>query len=268
MRRLHFRLLAISLSFVCQVCFAQNLLDPVKPFEKGMNLLAGSPTTRSGSDAVMFFRRSAELGYAPAETVLGYLYETGTFVAQDPGEALTWYKKAARQGDSLGQWLAGRIVYLGSASTRDLNEAVSLLQSPAEEGNPFAQYLLGKIKLERQQYSQSADWLRKAAGQGLPQAQRQLAILLRNGQGVKEDKFEAYVWLVLSQQAGFPGLDNDLQALETDLGGNETERAKSKAHELESSVTRSVSARGCTGWAGEFADVPSSPPPDLQKFCR
>jgi len=243
-------------------------LNAPQLYEKGMNALVGSRVTQSGVDAMEYFRRSADLGYAPAQVVLGYFYETGTFTPKEPAQALSLYKKAAQQDDPLAQWLAGRMVYAGTLSPRDLNEAVALLQTAADHGNPFGQYLLGKIKLERQDYSQSAQWLRKAAEQGLPQAQQQLAILLRDGQGVPRDKFEAYVWMILSQEAGNRAVAADLQALEADLGSNQTEQAKSKSREMETSVTRTVNARGCTGWPGEFAAIPTSPPPDLQKFCR
>jgi len=233
-----------------------------------MNALGGSSTSQSGAEAIEYFRRSAELGYAPAEVALGYFYETGKFTAKEPGLALSWYRKAAQQGDPLAGWLAGRVIYAGLAAPRDLNEAGNLFASSAQDGNPFAQYLLGKVKLERQQYSQAADWMRKAAEQGLPQAQLQLALLLRDGQGVPQDKAQAYVWMLLSSRAGTHALNSDLQSLEADLGTNEVEHLKSKAEELEGSATRALDAHGCTGWPGELAEIPTPPPPDLQKFCR
>ncbi len=237
-------------------------------FEKGMNALGGSNATRSGPDAIEYFRRSAEMGYAPAQVVLGYLYETGRFTTADPREAFEWYKKAAQQDDPLAQWLAGRIIYSGVLPGRDLNQASGFLQSSAEHGNPFGAYLLGKIKLERQEYSSAAVWFRKAAEQGLPQAQEQLAKLLKSGEGVPLDKFRAYVWMLISSDAGNRRVAGDLQALEADLGTNQVEQAKTKARDMEGSVSRSVVARGCTGWAGEFDAVPATPPPDLQRFCR
>ena len=109
---------------------------------------------------------------------------------------------------------------------------------------------------------------RKAAEQGLPQAQEQLAKLLQGGQGVPQDKFEAYVWMLVSSDAGNRRIASDLQALEADLGTTQVEQAKAKAREMEGSVTRSVAAHGCTGWPGEFDTVPAPPPPDLQRFCR
>jgi TPR repeat protein len=263
----------------CVICFflsciaadAQTVtagLNAPQLFEQGMNALMGGSVTRSDLNAIEYFHRSAELGFAPAEVVLGYLFETGRATPISPREAFDWYKKAARQGDPLAQWLAGRIIYAGSIPGRDLNDATDFLQAAADHGDPFGEYLLGKVKLERQDYPKAAAWFVKAAQQGLPQAQEQLAKLLRDGQGVARDKFEAYVWMLVSNDAGNRRVASDLQALEAELGTNQVEQAKTKAREMERSVTRSVAAHGCTGWLGEFDVIPAPPPPDLQRFCR
>ena len=156
----------------------------------------------------------------------------------------------------------------GAIPGRDLNEAAGFFQSAANHGDAFGEYLLGQVKLERQDYPGAASWFRKAAEQGLPQAQEQLAKLLRDGQGVTVDKFEAYAWMLVSNDAGNRRVMGDLQGLEAELGTNQVEQAKTKAREMESSVTRNVTAHGCTGWVGEFDVIPAAPPPDIQKFCR
>jgi tetratricopeptide (TPR) repeat protein len=262
----------ICLALSCVSSMAQTAAagpSATELFGKGMNALVGSSATRSGANAIEYFHRSAELGYAPAQVVLGYLYETGRATTADPREAFDWYRKAAQQDDPLAQWLAGRIIYAGAVLGRDLNEASGFLQSSADHGNPFGEYLLGQIKLERQDYPSAASWFRKAAQQGLPQAQEQLAKLLRDGRGVAaSDKFEAYVWMLISGNAGNQRVASDLRALEADLGTSQVEQAKARAREMESSVTRSVAAQGCTGWPGEFDVIPAPPPPDLQRFCR
>ena len=82
------------------------------------------------------------------------------------------------------------------------------------------------------------------------------------------DKFEAYVWMLVSNDSGLRAASTDLQALEAELSSAQLEQAKTRARELESSTARSVTAHGCTGWRGEFDSTPATPPPDLQKFCR
>ena len=260
---------AIGFAIGCTAGAAQTAgLNAPQLFDQGMNALMGSSVTRSDANAMEYFHRSADLGFAPAQVVLGYLFETGRGTAVNAREAFGWYKKAAQQDDPLAQWLAGRMIYAGSVPGRDLNEASAFFQSAADHGDAFGEYLLGRVKLDRQDYPNAVAWLGKAAQQGLPQAQEQLAKLLRDGQGVAQDKFEAYVWMLVSNDAGNRRVASDLQALEAELGSNRVEAAKTKAREIESSVTRSVNAHGCTGWPGEFDEIPAPPPPDLQKFCR
>jgi len=243
-------------------------LNAPQLFQKGMNALTGSNVSRNDQNAFDYFRHSAELGYAPAQVVLGYFYETGRATAPEPRQALDWYKKAGEQDDALAQWLAGRLIDKGDAAVRDLNEAEVWLQKSAAHDNPFAEYLLGMIRLERQDYPSAAGWFRKAAEQGLPQAQAQLGLLLKDGRGVNQDKFEAYVWLLVSSDVGNHSVASTLQSLEADLGSNRIEQAKTEAAARELRVTRSVVANGCTGWPGEFSSIPAPPPPDLQRFCR
>jgi TPR repeat protein len=167
----------------------------------------------------------------------------------------------------LDQCFLGRLIYLGTP-TRDLNEASSWLKKSKNQGDPFASYLLGKVSLERGDYARAASLFRGAALQGLPQAQKHLATVLRSGQGVQVDKSEAYAWMLVSRNSGLYASAEELHALESDLGSSELERAKGKAREIEAKTARAVTGHGCTGWPGEFDEVPSPPPPDLQRFCR
>ena len=230
-----------------------------------MNNLIGVGMGRNDLNAVDYLRRSAELGYPPAQVVLGYFYDTGTVVPQDSQHAADWYQKAARH--RLANWLLGQLYFTGNGIPRDLDAAEPWLQKGAK-GDPFGEHLLGLIKLERNDYPKAAEWFRKAALQGLPQAQQQLGQLLKQGQGGTTDKFEAYVWLLVSFDAGNQTVAADLGALEGELGSNRVEQAKSKARDLQQTASRAVVSRGCSGWPGEFNPVPTPPPPDIQRFCR
>jgi len=237
-------------------------------FERGMNALAGSSATRSGPDAIDSFRRSAELDYVPAQVVLGYLNETGQGVTADQGQAFNWYKKAASQDDPLAEWLAARVILAGEVPPRDFNQAAKWLEQASGHGDPFAEYLLGTVALERSNYALAAQQFRNASDQGLPQAQVHLAALLREGRGTAVDYFEAYVWMLAGRDNGLRVNESDLQSLEAELGSARVADAKIRARDLETRATRSVAAHGCTGWRGEFDEIPSPPPPDIQRFCR
>ena len=155
----------------------------------------------------------------------------------------------------LAQWLLGRSYYLGGGIQQDLQAAQKWLKSAADQGNPFAQYYLARILADRD-YPKAPAMFKLAADQGLPPAQYYYAKALKDGRGIELDRFNAYVWLVIALDAG----ESRAQA--------EISEAKAKARDLQQTVIRSVNARGCTGWDGEFYDLPSPPPPKLQRFCR
>ena len=259
----------VLVTVLSAAAFSQTTLGMNAPrlFDQGMDALAGVGISQNDLNAIDYFHRSADLGYAPAQVVMGYFYDTGFKVAADPAVAADWYKKAAKQDDRVGDWLLGRMYYTG-AVPRDLDAAETWLKRAANQGDPYGAYILGLVKLERNDYVNAALMFRKAARQGIPLAQQQLGELLKDGKGVEADKMQAYVWLLVSYDAGNQAAAADLQDLEATLGATQVAEAKTKARDLEQTAHRVVVARGCTGWPGEFGPVPTPPPPDIQRFCR
>ena len=255
----------------CLAASAQQLHAPINPtalFEKGMNTLTGTGFSRNDLSGVEYIRQSADAGYAPAQAVMGYFSETGFSVPQDPAQAITYYTKAAVQGDRLSEWVLGRMYFTGVGAQRNVTDAERWLGKAANQGDPFGQHLLGSLKLERGDNAAAAALFRKAAEQGLPQAQQQLGSMLKEGKGIPVNKLESYVWLLLSYEAGNQSTASDLKQLETSLTNQDIEQAKSRVRDFQSTNSRVVVSRGCTGWNGEFSVVPTTPPADLQPFCR
>jgi uncharacterized protein len=269
MRRL-VRFLIVLLSTTV-VGYAQQLRAPINPtalFERGMNALTGAGFSRNDPSGVEYVRQSADAGYAPAQAVMGYFEEIGFTVPREPQQAAGYYTKAAVQGDRMSQWVLGRMYFSGEGEQRNLPEAERWLNKAANQGDAFGEHLLGSLKLEKNDYPGAAAWFRKAAEQGLPQAQMQLGSMLEQGKGIAVDKLEAYVWLTLSFEAGDQNAAEALKSLETDLTNQQIEQAKARVREFQSTNSRVVVSRGCTGWTGEFDALPATPPADLQAFCR
>lgn len=254
-----------AISAIAQPFRSAQVISPDELFRRGMNAFAGTGPGRSDASAVSDIERSAQQGYAPAQTVFGYLYENGIYLTGSPGQAVEWYRKAAQQGDGIAQYALGRAYF--NAILGDKAEGRKWLKSASDQGNPFAQYLLGRVFEERDYNSAPAEY-RKAAEQGIPLAQFRLGVLLKEGRGTSANKLEAYAWLLLSFEAGVKAAEPLLRELEGDLGSNLTEAAKTRAREMETSFRRSVNAHGCDDWSGEFDEIPTLPPPNLQRFCR
>lgn len=107
-----------------------------------------------------YYRRSAELGYAPAQNYLGFRYYRGEGgVKRDPEMAVRLIEKAAQQGDPKGFNNLGWLLMEGEGIRHD--------------------------------YKKAAYWLNRAAEAGLPVAMSQLADLYRSGRGVETDTARA-----------------------------------------------------------------------------
>ena len=257
-------ILALLSTMVC----AQST-SPDALFERGMDAVTGVGTSRNDALGIDYFRRSAALGYGPAQVALGYYYESGTVLARDPGQALDLYRKAAQQGDPLAGWLAGRIYFLGADVPRDADAAQKWLKIAAGLNNAFGAYYLGRLMADRD-YTKAPKLYKIAADKGLPQAQYFYAKALRDGRGIPQDRLAADVWYSIAADAGYSAANADLTELERSgsLTLDQIAQAKTQARDLEQVVIRAVTARGCSGWDGEFAEFPTPPPPNLQRFCR
>jgi uncharacterized protein len=240
---------------------------PSQLYDKALNALSGAGVNRNPLTAVEYLQSAAGKGHVPSQLALGYLYDTGSYVARIPSQAADWYRKAAEQGNQLGAWALGRQYLTGLGVSRDLRIAERWLKPAAEKGDPFAQLLLGQALWENDPTA-AVPWFRKAAEQGLPQAQYRLALAYDEGRGVIRDRSEAYIWVVLSSESSRGTVEAKLSELESALGSTKIEALKNRVRAMEKTVSRSVNAHGCTGWDGEFNELPTVPPLELQKFCQ
>jgi TPR repeat protein len=269
MRRTILSAILVLLSVMASLPALAQSSSPDSLYERGMDAITGVGPSRNDSLGVDYFRRSSDLGYGPAQIALAYYYETGTFLARDPGQAMDLYRKAAQQGDPLAGWMAGRLYFLGSGVPRDLDTARKWLKLAADQNNAYGAYYLGRLMADRD-YTKAPALYKIAADQGLPQAQYFYAKALKDGRGIPQDRLTAYVWYAIASDAGYAAAGSDLGELNTGgyLTTDQISDARAKARDLEHVVIRAVTARGCSGWDGEFDEFPTPPPPKLQRFCH
>ncbi|HSZ64384.1 MAG TPA: tetratricopeptide repeat protein [Terriglobales bacterium] len=261
------------LSLAATLAWAQSS-SPESLYDRGVDAITGVGPSRNDTLGIDYFRQSAELGYGPAQIALGYYYETGTVVATDPAQAVDLYRKAAQQGDPLAGWLAGRRYYLGSGVPRDLDAARKWFKISADQNSAYGVYYLGRV-MDDKDYAKAdnakaAALYKVAADQGLPQAQYFYAKALKDGRGIAKDPFTAYIWYSIAADAGYAAANADLGELNNNgaLTVDQITTARAKARDMEQVVIRAVTARGCSGWDGEFDEFPTPPPPKLQRFCH
>lgn len=132
-------------------------------------------------EAVKWYRKAADKGYAKAQYSLGLCYGDGKGVSHDDSQAVYWYRKAADQGLAWSQLTLGYHYESGRGVTQD--------------------------------YSQAVYWYRKAAEQGLASGQCNLGNMYYNGTGVPKDNSQARYWWEKAAAQGEQNAINNLKLL-------------------------------------------------------
>lgn len=109
-------------------------------------------------------------GHKDGEYFLGLMYHLGLWVQQDSSEAVKWYRKSANQKDAGAQATLGLMYYQGEGVKQDKTEGIKWLRKAAEQESVPAQFLLGMIYYcddeVKQDKTEADKWCRKAAEQG------------------------------------------------------------------------------------------------------
>ena len=166
----------------------QNRLGNMYEFGEGVE--------RDYAEAVKWYRRAAEQGYALGQYCLGDMYENGKGVAESYPQALALYRKAAEQGNTSAQVSLAGMYENGSGVARDYAEAMKWYRKAAEAGSADAQCDLGLMyELGRgvpENNSEAVAWYRRAADQDYARGQYCLADMYENGKGVAKNYVEAF----------------------------------------------------------------------------
>ncbi|MCU1221078.1 MAG: hypothetical protein JWN42_2275 [Candidatus Angelobacter sp.] len=266
---------------ICFIFIALNSLlaqaaTPREQYHKAISLLQGGNNHQNDqNDALNLLRTAAGSGYSPAQTALASAYEQGFVVTQDTQQAISWFKKAAEQGDWIAQFSLGRIYFIGGPVSRDAAAAKKWLGlAAADERDSGAAFFLGLLYDDGQgtatNYRVAEKWYRQAAERGNPFAMEKLGLLLLkeviNEPGPK-NKEDAYMFFLAAAALGNHQVDQQLQAIDADLGKNGADAARERALDLHDRVDR-YSHTQCGGWDGKYSSAPTPPPLDLQPACE
>jgi TonB family protein len=125
-------------------------------------------------------RENAEKGDVNSQCLLGYWYETGNQVPKDEQQAMRWYLKAADSGYAFAQYSLGRMYATAVGVEKDDAKAFAWYMKAAENGYAEAQEKVGEAYHHGTWVQKNAvkaiEWYQKAADQGLELAIRNLEI--------------------------------------------------------------------------------------------
>ena len=193
--------------------------DSDSQYKLGRCYCEGKDVHQDYSEAVKWFRKSAEQDNAHGQNALGLCYNNGWGVVQDYAEAFKWLRKSAEQGNSKAQCNLGLCYAKGWGVVQDYAEAVKWYRKSAEQGYAEAQYSLGVCYYYGwgvvQDYAEAVKWYRKSAEQGDAVAQYSLGVCYSNGWGVVQDYAEAVKWYRKSAEQGNERAKKNLADIES-----------------------------------------------------
>ncbi len=132
-----------------------------------------SPDPTASARALAWFEKAAGAGDANAQAQLGYIYETGQGLPQDPARAHFWYLKAAEQGHTDAQAAVGYQFQSGQGTGQNFSEARRWYEMAAAKEQPLAQIGQGVT----QDAGKARVWYQKAADNGYAPAAARLSAL-------------------------------------------------------------------------------------------
>ena len=94
---------------------------------------------RDYSEAIKWFRKAANQGYAKAQNCMGVMYQRGHGVAKNDSLSLMWFRKAAEQNNPFGQYNLARM-YQYKEKYRDFPKAKVWYEKAAEQGHFKAKF--------------------------------------------------------------------------------------------------------------------------------
>lgn len=170
---------------------AMDILGMAYEWGEDNEYIGFSGIEKNFEEAVKWYRKAAEQGYAPAQHDLGDCYYDGHGVDVDYVEAVKWYRKAAEQGNKFAQDSLGDCYYYGHGVDEDNVEAVKWYRKAAEQGLGTSQFSLGKCYYfgygVDEDKVKAVKWYRKAAEQGNDDAKTDLGWCYYCGFGVAEN---------------------------------------------------------------------------------
>ncbi len=159
------------------------------------------------AEALKWYRRAAEKGFAMAQYNLGLASELGHGVPADEQQAFRHYLQAAEQGFGAAQFNVGNMYANGRGTGRDLFEANLWFKQAAEKGIVEAQFNLGLAyeagRGVKKDEMQAARWYKQAADRGYPRAQHNLGLLFEDGRGVPKNDATAAAYYRAAAEQGF-----------------------------------------------------------------
>lgn len=166
----------------------------------------GEGVRQDHPEAVKWLRKAADVGDPKAQTMLGAAYTRGMGVGVDDRVAQNWYLLASMQDYADANFMLGMRYIAGAEGRLPIpDKGVELLKRAADQGLADAQVNLGiyylQGKVVPKDFAMALKLFKTAASDGSSAAFAVLGVMHESGLGVKQSNTAAWMWTSLSLQA-------------------------------------------------------------------
>ncbi|KAG0265475.1 hypothetical protein DFQ27_000612 [Actinomortierella ambigua] len=178
-----------------------------------------------GEDSVRLrqLKESADLGYAPAQNDLGWMYHKGVGVPHNDERGYYWVRRAAKQNHPQAQYRLAYFYGAGRGVAQHPGKAFEYYHKAASNGHVDGQATIGYMYqygvATSKDYTKAMEWSLRAAEQGSQNGQFDVGKLYENGLGVPRDVSAALEWYRKAAMKGHPEANRRLNELTNTMGG-------------------------------------------------
>lgn len=189
-----------------KIAAENNIIDSFE--STGVCYETGTGVNQDKAIAFKYYKMAADNNVTSAQVRLGEYYFNGIIVKTNMWSSAYWFKKAAEQNDPYALFMLGSFAEQGIGEAVDKKKALKYFMKSAQLGFPRAQYNLAMYYASDKEGANDVDsnmayhWLRKAALQDDPRAQKELGFYCIMGQGTKQNYSYGLNWLSLSSKSG------------------------------------------------------------------
>ncbi len=190
-----------------QITFGSDLFkqavrngDPIAMFEVARHYTDGIDVNKDLTEAARWYEKSAALGFAPAQYLIGNFNEKGIGVDQNNQNAASWYTMAAENGNVVA-----------------MHNLAVMHASP------------GKLS-DQPDMATAFKWFSQAAEHGVRDSQVNAGIFYTNGAGPNGvDLVEAYKWFAIAAKAGDSDAASKRDIVANAMRPDQLEKARAEA---------------------------------------
>jgi TPR repeat protein len=192
----------------------------------------GIGTPKNFSKARECYEKANQAGSAEGAYNVGVCWEVGMGSAADAVKAAEYFRRAADMKLPQALFKMSVILDSGTGVTRDEKASIGYMSRAAEAGHPDAAGIMGLVHLnglrgQKKNAQEGMKMLNIAASAGNVEAMKNIAVVYKDGVGVKASPEEALKWYLIAEKCGYPA--EALSAIKDGLMGKLTGEQMKKA---------------------------------------